>query len=85
MVDLNAPLPDLSDEDLVAYQQEVTRLRLDALDAGRRAQAELDVRAARRAARRAAEDEALGAVRKPPTQQVFGDSTPPAEEDRADG
>lgn len=73
MIDLDQNVDEMATEDLLAYQQAVTRLRLDALDAGRRVQSEIDRRAEQRAAERAAEDEALGAVRKPPTQQAFGD------------
>lgn len=72
-MDLDADLEAMGIEDLLAYQQEVTRLRLAALDAGRRAQAEIDRRAADRAAARAAEDEQFGAVRKPATQHLFGE------------
>lgn len=71
MIDLEATFESMSDDELLEYQQTATRLRLDANAAGRRAQDELDARAAARAERRAEEDARLGAVTKPPTQRVF--------------
>lgn len=79
-MDLDADLEAMTVEDLLAYQQEATRLRLAANDAGRRAQAEIDRRSEERARQRAAEDAKFGAVAKPPAQQVFG-----TKEDSTDG
>lgn len=85
MVDLDANVVTMDLEELLEYQQAATRLRLAANEAGRRAQGELDRRAAQRAEERAAEDERLGAVRKPPAQQVFGDTPVAGEEADVDG
>lgn len=73
MVDFNANVASMEPSELLEYQQEVTRHRLAALAAGRRAQDEIDRRAEERAQQRAEEDAALGAVRKPPTQHLFGE------------
>ncbi len=73
-MDLDRNLGQMTDGELLEYQQEVTRSRLAALEAGRAVQAELDDRAARRAERRAEEDARLGAVTKPSTQHMFGEA-----------
>lgn len=85
MPDFNADVTEMETPVLLEYQQEMTRARLAANDAGRRAQAEIDRRAAERAEQRAAEDSEFGAVRKPPTQAVFGEPTAEEEEVSADG
>ena len=72
MVDLAADVSNMPVQDLLEYQQELTRTRLAVLDAQRRAQAELDDRARRIAERRANEDQLLGATRR--AQSLFGEA-----------
>lgn len=74
MVDFDADVSTMETVELLEYQQALTRTRLAANDAGRRVQVEIDRRSLERAAARAAEDAELGAVRKPPAQQVFAPS-----------
>lgn len=77
-VDLNADLEAMDVADLLAYQQELTRARKAVLDAQARAQAHIDYRASEIAARRAREDQLLGASGKPPAQELMA-ATPPNE------
>lgn len=71
-MDLNADLGALSVAELLERQQELSRTRIEVNAAQRSTQAELDRRQREIADRRAAEDQLLGQVSKPPTQHLLG-------------
>jgi len=76
VLDLDADTTTMANDDLLAYQQELTRTRLAVNGKAREVQAELDRRAIERAEQRRREDAELGAVTKPPTQDLFGTAGP---------
>jgi len=75
-VNFTAELGGMELDQLLAHQQELTRQRKAVLARQADVQAELDRRAEAIAARRATEDQLLGASAKPPTQHLLGTPEP---------
>lgn len=70
-IDLTADIDAMGTEELLNYQQALSRARLEINDRQRAVQKRLDEEAQLVALRRAQEDQILGQVSKPPPQEVF--------------